>query len=209
MLGQNIDLEDTGRLLEELHAQLTKFFGKAPKGKLRLEVWATEKEWAESIRKDGADVPTGAGGYYWPTSKKAYLYVQPSAHYTRQLILHEATHQFHYLASTRNRSPGAFWYTEGLAEYFGMHNWDGKTLKTGVVPAVTLEDYPRKALENFDKLDRNLSGMISGKVSCQRPEAWALIHFLVNNHAKRFTKFRKRPIGPENRSRPGKDRSAK
>ena len=34
--------------------------------------------------------------------------------------------------ATGNRSPKATWYTEGLAEYFGMHNWDGKTL-TGVV----------------------------------------------------------------------------
>ena len=191
MRAEGIDVEDTGRLLEELHKQLKTFFGKAPKGKLKVEVWSTEERWADSIRKDGAGVPTGAGGYYWPTSKKAYLYVQPSEHYTRQLILHEATHQFHYLAGTGNRSPGAFWYTEGLAEYFGMHTWDGKTLQTGVVPPITLEDYPKKALANFDNLGKNLEGMVSGKVSCERPEAWALIHYLATKHTKRFKAFRK------------------
>jgi hypothetical protein len=188
---ENVDREDTGRLLEALHARLTKFFGKAPPGKLRLEVWATKEKWAASLRNDGEPVPTGAGGYYSPSTRKAYLHVQPSAYYTRQLLLHEATHQFHYLASTGNRSPGAFWYTEGLAEYFGMHNWDGKTLETGVVPAISLEDYPKQALANFDKLDRNLAGMISGKIACERPEAWALIHYMANKHEKRFRTFRK------------------
>ena len=37
--AEGVDVEETGRLLEELHKQLTKFFGKAPKGKLKVEVW--------------------------------------------------------------------------------------------------------------------------------------------------------------------------
>jgi hypothetical protein len=104
--------------------------------------------------------------------------VQPSEYFTRQLILHEATHQFHYLAATGNQDPSARWYIEGLAEYFGMHNWDGAHLKTGVIPTVTLEDYPAKALKNLDDLNQNLEGMISGTIASDRPEAWALVRFL-------------------------------
>ena len=58
--AEGIDVEDTGRLLEELHKQLKTIFGKAPKGKLKVEVWSTEERWADSIRKD--DLAARVGG---------------------------------------------------------------------------------------------------------------------------------------------------
>lgn len=182
--AEGVDEADVGRMLEALHADLTKHFGRAPKEKLRVEIYKTRDAWADALKRDKQIVPEGAGGYYAPGTKKAYLYAQPSEYFTRQLILHEATHQFHYLAATGNRNVAEGWYTEGIAEYFGMHNWDGKTLKTGVVPAVTLEDYPAKALEQFDARKQDFPGLIGG--TADRPEAWALFHFLMNNHRTKF-----------------------
>ena len=127
--GEKVDVKDVGRMLEGLHKNLTKHFGRAPKGKLRIEVYGNRKRWQDALRRDGI-TPPNAGGYYSPKTKTGYLFVQPTKYFTRQLILHEATHQFHYLAATNNNSPGCFWYVEGLAEYFGMHNWDGKELRT-------------------------------------------------------------------------------
>ena len=185
LYAEGVNEADTGAMLEELYRQLTKHFGAAPQGRLRVEVYATQEGWQEGLKRDGLGDPK-SGGYYDPGGKKAYLWVQPSEYFTRQLILHEATHQFHYLAATGNRNPNVGWYTEGLAEYFGMHNWDGKELKTGVVPAVTLEDYPAQALAQFDRLKHDLQGVADGSTACDRPLGWALVHYLMNRDPKRF-----------------------
>jgi hypothetical protein len=75
---------------------------------------------------------------------------------------------------------------EGLAEYFGMHNWDGQMLESGVVPAISLEDYPAKALEQFDEAERDLEAILCGRRECQRPLAWALVHFLAHRYPRQF-----------------------
>lgn len=185
---ETLDAADVGAMLEELHRTLTGHFGKAPEGLLRVEVYSTQERWHNALRADGQITPQ-AGGYYAPGTRKAYLFIQPSAYFTRQLILHEATHQFHLLATCGISSPGNFWYIEGIADYFGMHNWDGVHLETGGVRAITLEDYPAKALANFDAMKQNLEGLIAGTVKPDRPEAWALVHFLMHTHAERFRKL--------------------
>ena len=186
-----VDAAETGRLLEALHAQLAEWFGAKPNPaeKLRVSVYGTRERWEAALREDGCPVPE-AGGYYSTGTRKAYLFVQPSEYFTRQLTIHEATHQFHYLAATGNSAPDGFWYIEGVAEYFGMHDWDGTTLRTRVVPLVSLEDYPKKALANLERLEWNVDGIISGDVACERPEAWALVHFLDGSLAKKFQALR-------------------
>lgn len=185
LYAESVNAEDTGAMLEALHADLTRHFGAAPADRLRVEVYATYDAYKEGMKRD-KESEVAAGGYYSPGTKKAYLWVQPSAYFTRQLILHEATHQFHYQAATGNKSPTGAWYVEGIAEYFGMHNWDGKVLKTGVVPAVTLEDYPAQALKQFDDLKQDLEGIVEGRVAHDRPVGWALFHFLIHNYPKAF-----------------------
>ena len=188
--AEQLDIQEVGRMLEAFYGQMSVAFGKSPEGKLRVEIYDSEKSFHAALKADGQE-QVDAGGYYAPGTRKAYLWVQPSEYFTRQLILHEATHQFHFLTATRNRAPRAQWYIEGLAEYYGMHVWDGKTLKLGAVPAISLEDYPAKALDHFThKLDRNLDGLISGKLIAERPEAWALVHFLANQEADRFAQLR-------------------
>ena len=128
-------------------------------------------------------MPPQAGGYYAPQTHKAYIWAQPTEYFTRQVILHEATHQFHWLTATGNASPSAEWYYEGLAEYFGMHNWDGKRLQTGVIPAITLEDYPGAALKAYNEAAGDLMRMCS---RAGRPGDWALVHFLLKKHRAQF-----------------------
>jgi hypothetical protein len=179
------DAADIGKLLEALHANLTKYFGRAPKGRLQVWIYEDFDAFQTALREDKQPL-VQAGGYYSPDTKKAYLWPQPSAYFTRQLILHEATHQFHYLAATGNRSPSAGWYTEGLAEYFGMHNWDGEELRTGVVPAVTLENYPAKALQQLTDLKDDAEAIGTCAKPVDRPLGWALTHYLVNRHPQRW-----------------------
>ncbi|MEC9117560.1 MAG: hypothetical protein VX607_11880 [Planctomycetota bacterium] len=55
-----------------------------------------------------------------------WFYEQPSAFYRRYLMLHEGTHAF---MQQMLGGRGAPWYSEGMAEYLSVHEWDGKTLK--------------------------------------------------------------------------------
>lgn len=180
---EGLDAADTARMLEQLYGQLSTYFGSAPTGRLSLAVYATKERWEAALRADQQYVPPNSGGYYAPYTKKAYLWIQPSVFSTRHLVLHEATHQFHYLTATANHPPSAEWYIEGLAEYFGLHNWDGQRLQTGVIPSITLEDYPSAAMKNFQATGSDLTKMLA---HADRPEAWALVHFLLNNHADQF-----------------------
>ena len=189
---EQIEGSATASQLEQLHAQLASFFGKAPAGPLSIAVFRSRERFVQGLSADGQPVPTAAGGYYSPATKKAYCYVQPSDYFTRQLVLHEALHQFHFLVATGNHNPSVEWYTEGLAEYFGMHNWDGRTLKTGVVPAITLEDYPAAAMKAFRSANEDLDGLACGRIPCPRPLAWALVHFLINNHPTEFRELARR-----------------
>jgi hypothetical protein len=182
---EHLDAQETGRMLEQLYLHLTHFFGKAPSVRLSLCVMSTQPRWAAALRRDHLSAPD-AGGFYSADTHKAYLYIQPSDYFTRQLILHEAVHQFHRLAIAGSDRALPAWYVEGLAEYFGMHNWDGNSLKTGVVPAATLEDYPAKALKQLDKVKGDLEAVISGRSNCDRPLAWALVHFLMGRDPKKF-----------------------
>jgi hypothetical protein len=183
---EGLDVADVGRMLEQLHAQLKTYFGKAPEERLSVGVYATQERWAAALQADRQAVPVGAGGYYAPFTHKAYLWVQPSAYFTRQVLLHECTHQFHWLVATGNLAPSALWYTEGIAEYFGMHNWDGKTLQTCVIPALTLEDYPAAAMRNFEAEGTDLRQLFA---YAGRPESWALVHFLIDEHGDQFRRL--------------------
>lgn len=179
LYSETVDAADTGALLEALWDQLRAHFGSAPPGRLRVELYETKAGMHAALERD-RQWKVEAGGYYAPDTKTAYLFVQPSEYFTRQLLLHEATHQFHFLAATANRGPAAEWYTEGLAEYFGMHNWDGKALKTGVVPSVSLEDYPAQAAKQLAAIEDDAASVALGVTRCDRPLAWALVHYLVN-----------------------------
>ena len=182
------DAEVVGRMLEGLHGQLADFFGRRPEGRLEVEIHATREAYQEALGRDGLSY-VGGGGYYAPGTKKVYLFPQPSEYFTRQLISHEAAHQFHFLVATGNSAPRSAWYVEGLAEYFAMHNFDGHRLKTGVVPAISLEDYPAKAIAALEAHDWDLEGVISGRVKAERPLAWSLVHFLVHRRPAEFKRL--------------------
>lgn len=75
---------------------------------------------------DLPDFPNGfqKGSQFW-------LYDQPSDYYRRHLMLHEGTHAFmsHWLGGA-----GPPWYSEGMAEMLGTHQWDGERLTLGYNP---------------------------------------------------------------------------
>jgi len=186
---EGLDVADVGRMLEAYYPQLADFFGQTPPGPLRVEVYADQRRFELALRHDKLD-RVEAGGFFSIESHKAYLWVQPSEYFTRQLILHECLHQFHYLAACSGKLTTLPLYGEGLAEHFAMHNWDGKNLSIGLVPTITLEDYPAKSLEHFRAgLNRDLEGMLMGKVATTHSDSWAVVHFLMSRYPEKFHKW--------------------
>lgn len=185
-LGTDIDEQtaaDYSNVLEACWTQFEEYFGKTPRlkkdEKLTVYFLETQQGWQTRLKEDGVDIPMGAGGYYWPGTKCVYLYRQPTLYNSRQLLIHEAMHQFHFLACCNNVGPQDVWYIEGIVENFSRHYWDGETLTSGVVPFCSLANYPKLALELFSREDYDLNGMITGDRASARPEQWALVRYLL------------------------------
>ena len=157
--------------------------------KLRVIFTTTKAAFVAALEADGEPVPE-SGGYYAPGSRTAYLWKQPTVYYTRCLLLHEAAHQFHYLARTGNRSIPVGWYVEGVAEYLCRHRWDGEQLALGVVPLISLKDYAAVALAELEAGEDLSSALASGALS--RPLSWALVSYLQSApHRARFAELRR------------------
>jgi hypothetical protein len=76
-----------------------------------------------------ADLPEFPNGYAY--EGEFYLYNQSGDYYRRHLFLHEGTHLFHFnLAQIYSDQ----WYTEGIAEYLGLHEWKEGKLRLGLLP---------------------------------------------------------------------------
>ena len=181
-------------MLEAAWPQLETFFGAAPTlgdGE-RLEVFfgASQASFFARLEADGIR-PPDAGGYYAPKTKVAYLWRQPTIYNTRCLLIHETTHQFHYLSRTHNHSVGVEWYVEGLAEFLGRHTWDGEHLVIGALPLLSLSDYPQAASERLSSSEVDLQAVVDGEVS-GRPLYFALVRYLVKGGGDRLFKRFKR-----------------
>jgi len=148
------DADEALAVLEAAWPQYVEFFGAQPKladgARLRVSLHQSFDTMSEAIRAGGGSPPPpGPGGYYCPVSRTAFLFRQPTRWYTRALLIHEVAHQFHWLAgeTSRNRKgPPPTWWGEGVVEHLAHHTWDGRELRLAVVPPVSLEDYPARAL---------------------------------------------------------------
>jgi len=188
--GDAAEAAEWGRVLEAAWPQYEEFFGATPKladgERLRVAVYEEDPAFRDAIQAGGGAAPS-SGGYYCPVAKMAYLKRQPSAWYTRNLLLHEAAHQFHYFARTRNEKPHGSWYIEGVAEHLGGHTWDGETLRTGVTPLLSLEDRAGQALEEVGGASFSLAGLLEAE-SASRPPAMFLVRYLMTAQDGRLRK---------------------
>jgi hypothetical protein len=169
-------------LAEAVHAELGAYFGAVPPVDGRLEVvyCPDQASYRNRLAADGVDPSVGdAGGVYWPPNQRAYLWRQPSVSFTRHLFVHELVHQFQFLAVARNRGACPSWYTEGLAEHFAFHTWDGQVYRPGLHDVVGLErNVPNMAAAAREgRLD--LLAVLEGRLGGPKPESWAAVHWLL------------------------------
>lgn len=135
------EAELLGRLAEAAWGAWELYFdaSPAPSEPLELLLKPDDASFRAAVLADGDAVPGEAGGYFSLISGRSYLHAQPTVYYTRVLFLHELTHQFHEL-TRRTDEALPFWYVEGMAEYLGLHDWDGRCVTLGVRPLATQED---------------------------------------------------------------------
>jgi len=78
------------------------------------------------------DLPKFPAGY--SRGHEFWMYVQPDDYYTRHLMLHEGTHA---IMNWFKGSTGPPWYSEGMAEWVALHDWDGEKLELATkIPSV-------------------------------------------------------------------------
>jgi hypothetical protein len=173
--------EEMARMLEAAYPAFQAYFSATPplagSERLSVKLFADEPSWAAGLMADGVMVPAEAGGYYAPSTKTAYLYVQGNPYYTHVLLLHEATHQFHFLARVKGQNL-PFWYVEGVAESLGRHDWDGHCVALGVVPLLSWEDIPAAALPEVTAPGFDLGSIVEGSVVPSRAVAWSIYELL-------------------------------
>ncbi len=185
------EAEEMSKMIESSFSALEEWFQDAPQSteSLVVEVYQSDSAWADAILSDGLDVPYGAGGYYHPTTQKAYLYLQPTRYYTRQLLIHEVIHQFHDLIRVSDRELPS-WYVEGIAEYLSMYDWDGSCIRLGRLPLITQEDMPLRALQESGEL--SLSNHFQQDDSVSRPLEWAIFRYFDIHYPVEWDQFRYR-----------------
>lgn len=182
------DATDMARLLEASGAAFASWFERPqPTQKLKVNYYKDEPSWAAGLMADGIMVPAEAGGYYSPTTKTAYLYKQGNPYYSHVLLVHEATHQYHYITRLQGQAL-PFWYVEGHAEYLSRHDWDGQCVRLGVTSLLSWEDLPSVAMGE-GAID--VPGLVGGSVQGSRADAWALFRYLdTGSHEAGFKAFR-------------------
>lgn len=191
--GSEDELTEWGAVLEAAWPQYAEFFDTEPDLKrgerLSVAIFEDDESFRRAIARGGGTAPS-AGGYYCPKARTAYLKRQPSAWYTRNVLLHEAAHQFHYLARTGNDAPSGDWYVEGIAEHLGSHHWDGTTLSVGVEPLLSLEDRAGAALAAVSRDDFSFEALLESE-DVSRPEAMYLVRYLSLTEPKKFARHAK------------------
>lgn len=148
---EGFDEEEAARLAalaETAHEGLADFFGLAVDGPLQVFVAADEAGLNALLAADGLGGLEGAGGYYDPGNERAYLYRQPTAYYSRVLLLHEIVHQYQDHVSGISGLPT--WLVEGAAEALSRHHWDGSCLELRVRPLLSWEDAAASAQAELD-----------------------------------------------------------
>lgn len=171
--------EDEARtlgLLAELgRTGMASFFGADGEGPFEAIVTADEPSFQAALAADGITGITDAGGWYDPNTRRAYLFRQPTAYYSRVLFLHELVHQYQDAVGETSGAPG--WYVEGLAEALSRHHLDGDCLQLRVTPLLSWEDLAAQAQTELGAGTPDLDAVFAGGAA-SRALSYALVRLL-------------------------------
>jgi hypothetical protein len=180
-IGQR-DFPSITEILEQFYDHLAEFFQEAPENPIHVVVFDCQADFEEALLEIGSSQEgEGLGGLYSPDTNTAYLWRDESEMHSRSMLLHEVAHAFYRNVAGPGTLP-AEWYAEGLADYFALHCWDATVLRTGLRPKIRWEDWPAQALEALEAGSYDLGESLQRAVGFDRPESWAITHFLMTHH---------------------------
>jgi hypothetical protein len=117
---------------------------------------------------------------------------QATRYATRAVLLREYVRVYYELARAKGREAETKWYREGQAEFLAGHEWDGRTLRMGVVPIVSAENLPGLALAEARKEGFDVAPFVDGTNPASRALACALYgHVTTGNGGKPLAGFDK------------------
>lgn len=192
---EELNSSTVATLLEKLYATLACVLRSEPHERLRVKIFSNEERFSQALAGFSSFKRDEFKGIYNPTDHTAYILITPSEPYDgRGILLHECTHQFHFLSRTRNNPPRSAYYVEGLAEHFAMHHWNWGSAEVGTVPTIAGEyDEPEEALRMFlSRRPRSLRLMAIRDQPIgynDYPEAWGLVSFLMDKHPAAYLKW--------------------
>ena len=123
------DIDELVSIFDQAINQWCQIFSVDPK---RAEKWQMrcflieDRPRFQAARLMPNDLPDFLAGYQ--RRHDIWIYRQPGPYYTRHLLLHEGTHAFMEWFLNGYGSP---WYSEGIAELLGLHQWQNGKLKLG------------------------------------------------------------------------------
>ena len=133
VLYTDVRQENIGELVSIFDKAITpwcQIFGVAPKRaenwQMRVFLIANSKD-RTRFEKTGLipeELPEFLAGYQ--RGPNIWLYLQPGEYYTRHLLIHEGTHA---MMQWFLNGHGAPWYSEGMAELIGVHQWKDDSIK--------------------------------------------------------------------------------
>jgi hypothetical protein len=190
--------EELGMILEAEYEQCIIFYGVKPKfsgERWPVELYANSGRFAENCPGYG-----GATGVYFPWTKTAHTYFmrRGPSWWTRALMIHECSHQFHDLSGVQKGDPigcgsSKFKFViEGVATFVEGHRWDRatETLEIGC----PLPGRSRSGIEKGAKRPRTFEDMILADI--QRDETFNLMMFLIHKHPQQMKALLRDPGDP-------------
>jgi hypothetical protein len=190
--GDRKECERLGRIGEALWPMLEDYFGGKSEGKVTVHLLEDRKAYLDALTERGSlhDGLKDSRGVYFYRSRSIYVYRQPSDHRTASAFIHEAVHAFDYGTARRRRSS---FYSEGIADWFASHRWDGQVLEVGILVTPHTNELRYEARYIFDVLRSGDLSRVPWRTGSPRyAEAWAIVAFLRDYDPDKFGQWERR-----------------
>jgi tetratricopeptide (TPR) repeat protein len=194
-------LDEYADLLEAYYATFFRRFKVQPsptlrRTKMRVNLFKNREDYVDS-----GGAPSGTGGYFsWLEGALNFYHDAADREFTRQVMLHEATHLLTYLMNPELYPPT--WLNEGVAEYFGSAKVEGGKGKLEMTPGQILDHRLLLLQQEIDEgkamtLESVLSTPHLGYRYRHYAYGWAFCHFLFESpkYGRKFDKFFKDVYG--------------
>ncbi len=204
------ELRTWSELLEQTWPEIEDALRATPKldanEKLAFRIDADKEACLKATLDDKQSMPKSADpAWFSPYNRGVYMYRQPSAVFTRMMVIYAAVLQYHALCKGKNIDLDTTWFVHGLAQTLSVHRWDGVKVELGVSPRLCVVDYPARALEALGGPGFELDTKDEERIA--NPYAsWSAVRFaLYGAGGKLRAKFQKLALGYSGSKLSGKE----